>query len=171
MKKKSILISLIVLFLCVSCKSLEPVPLAYRSNEEIDVAYISFVLNDKYSYDGVTYVTYDDKDTPEPEKNTYWTPVEVPAGKPITLVIHCKYEQEKTECDDESIAGACLQGFINAFEATRDVDIDVLFDVPPLEPYEDYEITYTKGPGIPGKSYVILRNKKTNEEIREMVFN
>jgi hypothetical protein len=60
---------------------------------------------------------------------------------------------------------------VNAIESSRDVNQEIIFNVPPLEPDTDYTISYRKGPGIPGNSYVTLTRNDTKEVIREIEFN
>ena len=153
-----------------SCSSIKAVPLAYTSNEEIDVCYIYFQLYKKNEISGATFITYDDKDTPVAEKLTYWSPVEVPANKSIKLYLHLNYKEDRSDCGSDSICGACVTTVVNAFEAARDVNKDIEFNIPPLEPYKDYTISYRKGPGIPGTSFVTLIRNDTKEVIREQEY-
>ena len=55
------------------CNTIKAVPLAYSENEDIDVAYIYFQLYKKSEISGATYITYDNKNTPSPEKFCYWS--------------------------------------------------------------------------------------------------
>ena len=153
------------------CRTIKPVALSYVGNEDIDVAYIYFQMYKRDEISGATYITYDNKETPKPEKLTYWSPVEVPANTALKLHLHISYKEPRTDCGDDTFIGACLTSIFNAFEASRDVNRDIVFNVPPLEPFEDYTISYEKGPGIPGSSFVTLRRDKTNEVIRELEFN
>ena len=40
-----------------------------------------------------------------------------------------------------------------------------------IKPFGEYTISYRKGPGIPGTSYVTLTRNDTKEVIRELPFN
>ena len=174
MKKSSILILSILLSVCAfftSCNTIKAVPLAYSANEDVEVSYIYFELYKKNEISGATYITYDNKSTPKPEKFTYWSPVEVPANTPIKLTLKVYYKEERTEFNNDDCFAACLQTTINAFEASRDVDREITFNVPPLEPDCEYTISYKKGSGFPGNSYVTLTRNDTKEVIREIEFN
>jgi len=172
---KSLLFTILVALLCsiffTACNSIKAVPLAYSGNEEIDVAYIYFELYKKNEICGATYITYDEKDTPSPEKMTYWSPVEVPAGTPIKLKLKIYFKESRTDFGDTSCIGACCTSAVNALEASRDVNKEIIFNVPPLEAFTDYTISYRKGAGIPGNSYVTLTRNDTKEVIRELEFN
>ena len=153
------------------CNSVKAIPLSYSSNEDVDVAYIYFELYKKNSISGATFITYDGKDTPKAEKMTYWSPVEVPAGEPLKLSLKVLYKEDRSDFGDDNCIAVCCTSVFNAFEAARDVNEEIIFNVPPLEPYVDYVISYRKGPGIPGSSYVTLTRKDTKEVIREIEFN
>ena len=153
------------------CQTVKPVPLAYSENEDIEVAYIYFKLYKKGEISGATFITYDVKNTPSPEKLTYWSPVEVPANTPIKLSLKVLYKEPRSDFGDDSCLAACCTTTVNAFEASRDVNKEIIFNVPPLEPDCEYTISYRKGPGIPGNSYVTLTRNDTKEVIRELEFN
>lgn len=153
------------------CNTIKAVPLAYSSNEDTEVAYIYFDLYKKSEISGATFVTYDNKNTPSPEKFTYWSPVEVPAGVPIKLTLHVYYKEQRSDFGDDSCLAACCTVTFNAFEASRDVNKDIIFNVPPLEADCEYTISYRKGSGIPGNSYVTLIRNDTKEVIKELEFN
>ncbi|MBR5401438.1 MAG: hypothetical protein IK102_06440 [Treponema sp.] len=174
MKKSFILVISILLAACTfltGCNTIKAVPLAYSVNEDVEVAYIYFELYKKNEISGATFVTYDNKSTPKPEKLTYWSPVEVPANTPIKLTLKVLYKEDRTEFSSDDCFAACCQTTINAFEASRDVNKEITFNVPPLEPDCEYTISYRKGPGFPGNSYVTLTRNDTKEVIRELEFN
>ncbi len=154
-----------------SCRTVKAIPLAYSGNEDIDVSYIYFELYKKGEISGATYITYDGKDTPKAEKFTYWSPVEVPANTQLKLTLKILYKEQRSDFGDDNCFASCCTTIFNAVEASRDVNKEITFNVPPLEPYVDYVISYRKGPGIPGNSYVTLTRKDTKEVIRELEFN
>ena len=153
------------------CNTIKAVPLAYSENEDIDVAYIYFQLYKKSEISGATYITYDNKNTPSPEKFCYWSPVEVPADMPIKLVLKVQYKEPRSDFGDKNCLQTCCTSTVNALEAARDVNKEIVFNVPPLEAGCDYMISYRKGAGIPGNSYVTLTQMDTKEVIREIEFN
>ena len=169
-----IIISCLVLavgFFLTSCNTIKPVALSYAENEDIEVAYIYFKTYKRNEISGATFITYDAKDTPKPEKFTYWSPVEVPANIPLKLSLKVLYKEERSDFGDDNCFVMCCGTVVNAIESSRDVNQEIIFNVPPLEPYTDYTISYRKGPGIPGNSYVTLTRNDTKEVIREIEFN
>ena len=171
MKSIKTLLIITTALLFVSCNSIKGVPLAYSGNEDKEVAYIYFQLLNQYEISGATFITYDGKKTPAPEKNTYWSPVEIPANTPVKLTLKVYYKEERSDFGDDSCLASCLTTTVNAFEASRDVNKEIIFNVPPLEANCEYTISYRKGPGIPGNSYVTLTRNDNNEVIREIEFN
>ena len=172
--KKSIKFLLTVFTACIlfaSCNTIKPIALAYPENEDIDVAYVYFELYKKSEISGATFITYDNKNTPSPETFCYWSPVEVPAGEPLKFALKVQYKEPRSNFGDDSCIGACCTSTVNAMEAARDVNREIVFNVPPLEKNCDYTISYRKGPGIPGNSYVTLTRNDTKEVIRELPFN
>ena len=166
-----IVLVLAALVLFTGCNTVKAVPLSYSVNEDVDVAYIYFQLYKQNTISGATFITYDGKETPKAEKFTYWSPVEVPAGQALKLSLKLLYKEPRSDFGDDSCMASCCTSVFNAFEAARDVNEEVIFNVPPLEPYVDYVISYRKGPGIPGSSYVTLIRKDTKEVIREKEYN
>ena len=153
------------------CNTIKAVPLAYSENEEKEVAYVYFDLYKKSEISGATFITYDNKNTPKAEKFTYYSPVELPAGVPIKMYLHVYYKEQRSDFGDDNMCLACCTTTVNAFEAARDVNQDIVFNIPKLEPFVDYTISYRKGAGIPGSSFVTLTRNDTNEVIREVEFN
>ena len=166
----SVLSTLSCIFLS-GCNTIKAVPLAYTENEDVDVAYVYFNLYKKSEISGATFITYDNKNTPKAEKFTYYSPVELPAGVPIKLYLHIYYKEQRSDFGDDNMCAACCTTTINAFEAARDVNKDIVFNVPPLEPFAEYTISYRKGSGIPGSSFVTLTRNDTKEVIKEFEFN
>ena len=154
------------------CNTIKAVPLAYSENEDKDVAYIYFDLYKKSEISGATFITYDNKNTPKPEKFSYYSPVELPAGVPLKLYLHIYYREPRSDFGDDSMCAACCTTVVNSFEAARDVDKDIVFNITtPLEAGKEYTISYRKGSGIPGSSFVTLTENETKKVIREIEFN
>ena len=153
------------------CNTIKAIPLAYSENEEKEVAYVYFDLYKKSEISGATFITYDNKNTPKAEKFTYYSPVELPAGVPIKMYLHVYYKEPRSDFGDKSCIAACCTTTVNAFEASRDVNKDIVFNIPSLEPFTDYTISYRKGAGFPGSSFVTLTRTDTKEVIREIEFN
>ncbi len=172
---KNLLLTILTIMIGTSfftgCRTVKSVSLAYSANEDIDVAYIYFQLYKKNELSGALYVTYNNLETQKAEKFTYWSPVELPAGEPLKLTLRLLYKEPRSDFGDENCIASCCTTTFNAFEATRDVNKEITFNVPPLEPFTDYVISYRKGPGIPGNSYVTLTRKDTKEVILEREFN
>ena len=163
--------SIIMCIFLSGCNTIKAVPLAYSENEDKEVAYVYFELYKKSEISGATFITYDNKNTPKAENFTYYSPVELPAGVPVKLYLHVYYKEPRSDFGDDSMCAACCTTVVNSFEAARDVKEDIVFNIPPLEPYVEYTISYRKGPGIPGTSYVTLTRNDTKEVIRELPFN
>ena len=154
------------------CNTIKAVPLAYAENEDIEVAYVYFDLYKKSEISGATFITYDNKNTPKAETFTYYSPVELPANTPLKLYLHIYYKEPRSDFGDDSCIAAFCTTAVNAFEASRDVNRDIVFNIiEGLEPYVDYTISYRKGPGIPGSSFVTLTRTDTKQVIREIEFN
>ena len=153
------------------CNTIKAIPLAYTENEDIEVAYVYFNLYKKSEISGATFITYDEKNTPKAEKLTYWSPVELPANVPVKAYLHIYYKEPRSDFGDDTCLASCCTTTANAFEASRDVNKDIVFNIPPLEPYTDYTISYRKGAGFPGSSFVTLTRTDTKEVIREIEFN
>ena len=164
-------LSILFCIILSGCNTIKAVPLAYAENEDKDVAYVYFELYKKSEISGATFITYDNKNTPKAEKFTYYSPVELPAGVPVKLQLHVYYKEPRSDFGDDSMCAACLTTTFNAFEASRDVKEDIVFNLPPLEPFVEYTISYRKGPGFPGSSFVTLTRNDTKEVIRELEFN
>ena len=172
--KKSIKFLLTVFTACIlfaSCNTIKPIALAYPENEDIDVAYVYFDLYKKSEISGATFITYDEKQTPKAEKFTYWSPVELPAEVPVKAYLHVYYKEPRSDFGDKSCLASCCTVAFNTLEASRDVNTDIVFNIPPLEEFGEYTISYRKGAGIPGSSYVTLTKNDTKEVIREIEFN
>ena len=153
------------------CNTIKAVPLSYVENEDKEVAYVYFDLYKKSEISGATFITYDEKNTPKAEKFTYYSPVELPANVPVKMYLHVYYKEPRSDFGDDNMCAACCTTTVNAFEAARDVNQDIVFNIPPLEPFVDYQISYRKGSGIPGSSFVTLIRLDTKEVIREIEFN
>ncbi|MBO4641198.1 MAG: hypothetical protein J5710_15745 [Treponema sp.] len=153
------------------CNTIKAVPLAYTENEDKEVAYVYFDLYRKSEISGATFITYDNKNTPKAEKFTYYSPVELPAGVPIKMYLHVQYKEPRSNFGDKDCVLACCTTIVNSMEAQRDVDKDIVFNIPKLEPFVEYTISYRKGAGIPGSSFVTLTRTDTKEVIREIEFN
>lgn len=176
MKKriKFTIIAALLMLSCIllsACNTIKAVPLAYTSNEETEVAYLYIDLYKKSELSGATFITYDNKETPQPEKFTYWSPVELPAEVPIKAYLHVYYKEPRSDFGNQSCLTACCTVAFNTIEASRDVNEDIVFNIPPLEPFGEYTISYRKGSGIPGSSFVTLTKNDTKEVIRELEFN
>ena len=153
------------------CSTIKAVELNYTENEDKEVAYVYFDLYKKSEISGATFINYDNKNTPKPEKYTYYSPVELPAGVPIKMYLHVYYKEPRSDFGDKDCVLACCTTVVNSVEAQRDVNKDIVFNIPNLEPFVDYTISYRKGAGIPGSSFVTLTRNDTKEVIRELEFN
>ena len=163
--------SVLTCILLSGCNTIKAIPLSYTENEDKDVAYVYFELYKKNELSGATFITYDEKNTPKAETFTYYSPVELPAGVPVKAKLHVYYKEQRSDFGNDSCLASCCTTTFNAFEAARDVNRDIIFNIPPLEPYVDYVISYRKGSGIPGSSFVTLTRKDTKEVIKEIEFN
>ena len=164
-------LSILSCIMLTGCNTIKAVPLAYTENEEVPVAYVYIDLYKKSEICGATFITYDNKETPEPEKFTYWSPVELPAEVPLKAYLHIYYKEPRSDFGDKSCISSCCTVAFNTLEAARDVNRDIVFNIPPLEPFGEYTISYRKGSGIPGSSFVTLTKNDTKEVIREIEFN
>ena len=99
------------------CNTIKAIPLAYTENENVEVAYVYFDLYKKSEISGATFITYDNKNTPQAEKFTYWSPVELPANMPIKAYLHIYYKEPRSDFGDDTCLGACCTTTVNAFEA------------------------------------------------------
>jgi hypothetical protein len=152
----------------VGCSSLTPVPYVLAETEEAS-ALISFTSGNPR----VTPIYYNDEEFPKPEKGTVWNPVSFPAALPLEITVHAYFGQQSSSSYNPSIGllGALIVSTVeSAVAASRTVDIDVLFNCPPLEPGKKYALDFRKEAGTPGKNKLILTDTETRKIIYQQEF-
>jgi hypothetical protein len=177
------------LILLAGCSSLTPVLYDLAENEE-DSAFISFTRGNPR----VTPVYYNNKEFPKPEKGTVWNPVAFPAAIPLEITVHARYGQESSSFYNvyynpyynpyhkrhhhnhhhnhhAAYWGAFMFATVeSAMAASRTVDIDVLFNCPPLEAGKKYALAFRKEAGAPGKNKLVLTDAETRQIIYQQEF-
>ena len=175
LKKSSLFVLLGILF--IGCASTKPVPLAYASNQGKDVAYVHFPEDEQTE---VLFVTYNGKDTKSPDKNSYWSPVELPAGEELRIVLY-------VNCLDSDSTYESLDLFEDTIEfldepsnlwnhidlavsivkynekKERDISKYIEFICPELDAGCEYEISFVRSLNKKYDGYVRLANLDTGE--------
>jgi hypothetical protein len=182
------------LILFAGCSSLTPVLYDFAENEE-DSVFISFSRGNPR----VTLVYYNNEEFPKPEKGTIWDPVAFPAAIPLEIMVHARYGQQSSSYyyayynpyynpyhkphhnhnhnhhhhhkPHADFWGAFMFATMeSAMEASRAVDIDVLFNCPPLEAGKKYSLSFRKEAGTPGKNKLVLVDTETRKIIYQQEF-
>ena len=157
--RKGFLIIISGLFTFFGCSSLSPVTFDL-AEERTNSASISFTRGNPR----VSFVYYENRELPEPEKKTYWDPIVFPSGIPLEITVHAYYFQA-------SSGPGLIGGIIAAgIASSRAVDISVLFLCPPLEAGKEYVLTFRKLAGAPGRNILVLTDKATRTIIYQQEF-
>jgi hypothetical protein len=155
------------LFIFSSCSSLKPISYTMAEDETNSVS-ISF----KQGNPSVSFVFFDDRGIPDPEKGTFWDPLLFPSDMPLEITVHAYYQQESTTASNGGLLGAIISTAITAsIAADRSVDTDVVFTCPPLEAGTKYELSFRKEAGIPGINKLILTDTETKAIVYQQNFS
>ena len=120
---------------------------------------------------GVSFVSFNGRSLPKPEKKTRWEPVNFPSETELRIIIHVKYEtQSKTTLSGFGLLGVAVNLAQNVSAVSRNVDVEMVFSCPPLEAGGNYILTFIKEPGLPGINILTLTNTETMEIIFQEEF-
>jgi len=159
MKNTKFALPIVVLVaLFMSC-STTPVPYSFVEDGSENAA-ISFIRGSP----GLTLIYFNGEELPNPEKNTHWEPILVPAGIPLKLTVHAYYEQGNYS------QGLLVALITSAITASRSVNLDVLFECPALEAGKEYKLTFRKGAGLPGENLLVLTDISTKKIVYQQEF-
>ena len=174
LKKSSLFVLLGILF--IGCASTKPVPLAYASNQGKDVAYVHFP---KDELTDVVFVTYNGKDTKDPDKNSYWSPVELPAGEELTILLSVNYLNSNTPYASLDLFEDTIEfidepdnllnqidlavSIVKYTEKAKNMSNYITFLCPELDAGCEYEISFVRSLNKKYDGYVRLANLDTGE--------
>ena len=99
-----------------------------------------------------------------------WQPVHFPAGTEIGIMVHARFQESTRTVTGFGAVGAVLNTVQEVRAATRNVDIQVMFNCPPLEAGKNYRLLYHKELGIPGRNFLILIDLFTGQEVHRQEF-
>ena len=143
-------------------------PVAYSFMEgELNSSSIEF----KTGNPSVSFVSYSGLTLPKPEKRTRWEPISFPSGIDLRIIVHTKYEtRSKASLSGFGLLGAVVNVAQDIRAVSRNVDVDLEFNCPPLEAGKSYLLTFTKEPGMPGKNILTLTEIGTTRVVCQLEF-
>lgn len=147
-------------FLSISCTTISAKTFSYP-DENQNIATIFLVRGNP----DVSIMSIEDLNIPEAEKDTYWNPIEVPAGKEFTMKIHAVYSQQ-----GENSGNLIVLLATSAIAASRSTDKIVDFVCPALDENTEYVLEYKKGAGLKGANTIILKEKQSGKIIKQEDF-
>jgi len=161
-----LIIALVCAVSCVTVPTSAPYSFADSGNE---TASMSFAQGSP----GVHLVFFEDRVLPQYSGYTRWDPIIFPAGRELKLTVHASYNHPNSS---PSRAGLLLsnQGIafgmsVNLGPDSQNVNYDVVFECPPLEPGGSYRLSYRRTvPG--GRNMLVLTNTNTGRVVHEQEF-
>jgi hypothetical protein len=159
----------LVSFIFVGCTTK---PALYTSlADERNYSSIAFKNTFKIGDANLTFISFDGQSLPKPEKGTHWDPIHFPSGRKLEIVVHADYRPNtKTTLGGFGLMGAIINTVQDVRAATRNVDADLIFVCPPLAAGKNYLLTFTKGPGMPGKNLLTLTDVDTVKVVHQQEF-
>ncbi|MDR1468052.1 MAG: hypothetical protein LBT00_02025 [Spirochaetaceae bacterium] len=146
------------------CASLTPKTYSFAEEEGADTAAITF----QGGSPSVSFVYFNDNGLPEPEEGTYWSPLTFPAGKPLDITVHAYYEQKATDSPSSGLLGSLIVlTATSVVSAATYVNIDVVFNCPPLESGKNYQLAYRRESG---KHKLVLSEVATKKAVYRQEF-
>jgi len=120
-------------------------------------ATIGFLTTDKSGRPSVSFASFDGRGLPRPERKTHWDPIVFPAGRELRITVRAVYEEnDPVYVGDLGIIGNVLSAAQGVSALSRNVNADVEFICPPLAPDRRYQLSFRKGPGMPGTNTLYL---------------
>jgi len=159
----------LVFFLFIGCIT-TPVEYSFASAEQGSSA-IGFLGTRSEGTPGVAFVSFDGRRLPRAEKKTHWEPLLFPSDRELNMVVHVKYEErERTKTENLGLLGTIIDTAQSVRAVTRNVDTNIDFNCPPLESGKRYQLTYSKGAGIPGRNALVLIDTTTGQIVHQQEF-
>ena len=132
---------------------------------------IGFLTSKKSGSPGVSFVSFDGRGLPRAEKKTYWDPIIFPAGRELRIVVRAVYEEKnKVKASGLGTVGKVIDAAQSISAITRNVDADVMLICPPLAPGKRYQLSFSKGSGLPGSNTLILTDISTGNIVHRQEF-
>ena len=135
--------------------------------DESNSASISF----KTGNPNVKFVSFEGKTLPVAEKGKRWEPILFPSGKPMLITVHAYYEHEQKVWVSGGLLGFISETADIIGTVTRGVNTNVVLTCPPLMPGTKYQLSFKKGPGIPGKNTLIITDLSKRKVFYEQEFD
>jgi len=169
--KVKFLIGLLIFFaafLFIGCISY-PVEYSFMHDEQ-NFASIGFQPRHRMNSPSVVFVSLDGRRPPATGLRTHWDPITFPAGRELRMVVRARYQEDRVRVEGFGLLGAMINTASEISQLTRNVDAEVMFTCPPLEPNGRYQLSFVKGPGIPGTNTLILIDITTGRIVYEREF-
>lgn len=156
MKLQTILCLLTLLFVgtftLIGCAT-SPVNYSFTGINEWDSPSIYF----REGNPGVSFVSFDGRTLPRPERGTHWNPIHFPSGRELRIIVHADYSaSSRTTFYGFGVIGAIANTAQDVISVSRNVDTNVVFNSPPLEAGRRYRLFFSKEPGLPGRNILTL---------------
>lgn len=146
--------------LSTSCMTMKPVEYSFTGNAE-DSALLYVIKGNP----GLRLVYFEKQALPSAEKDAYWDPIRVPAGRELAMIIHAYYSQSKNHSDSVLVSITTA-----AIASSRAIDTDIQFICPPLQKDKKYFLDFRKGAGLKGGNAIVLADKATKNIVYKLNF-
>jgi len=150
------------------CGSYQTVPYSFAANG-VESASIRF----QHGNPGISFVSLEGVTLPRADSGTRWGPILFPANRELRISVYARYE---TKTNNRSrlnfgVFDELAQIATTVNEIGRNVDTQVMFNCPELEPGRSYTLAFIKGSGIPGKNRLVLTEVGTMRVVYEQEFS
>jgi len=159
---------LLTFFLLIGCITY-PVEYSFIFDDQ-NYATIGFQTRHRMNSPSVSFVSLDGRSLPRAEFRTHWDPITFPAGRELRMVVRARYQEERVRVEGFGLLGAMINTASDISQLTRNVDAEVSFTCPPLEPNGRYQLSFRKGSGIPGSNTLMLIDLTTGRVVYEREF-
>jgi hypothetical protein len=159
----------LVAFLSVGCAT-TPVEYSFIQAGQRG-ATIGFLTSTNLASPSASFVSFDGRGIPRAERKTHWDPLVFPSGRELRIIVHAKYDENtKVGVGGLGVVGDVIIAAQSVSALSRNVDADVEFICPPLVDGGRYQISFSKGTGLPGSNTLILTDIATGSVIQSKEF-
>ncbi|MCL2410235.1 MAG: hypothetical protein FWC97_01200 [Treponema sp.] len=131
---------------------------------------VGFLTTNRDNQPSVALVSFEGRRLPRSESRTHWDPIIFPSDRELRMIVRVIYRETTPRVEGFGLIGE-IAGIVSDVSAlTRNVDTSVEFVSPPLEAGGKYQLSFVKGPGMPGRNILRLTNIVTGRIVHEDEF-
>ena len=157
------------LFFLIGCASTNPEPYSFVPGEPS--ASIEFLSETKRGQASVSFISFEGRGLPRAERKTRWDPISFPSDENLRIIVRVKFDgNARVRVGGFGLIGAVANAAADISAMSRNVDLEMVFECPPLRNGRRYQLSFTKEPGIPGRNILTLTDLESNRVMHQVEF-